>query len=384
MTQEILKLVEGLHTSALMTVLAVTGAGSRAITWLLGVPGASRTVLEALAPYSEQSLAEFIGGKPDQSVSAQTALAMARAAYRRAVQIRDDGVPVVGIGCTAAITTDRPRRGVHQCYVAAWSSRNVTAYSLELTKDGRDRLTEETIVSKLVLNALAESTGLDTTVVLDLGVRDKFERSQTRYDDAIEALTARHVESVTIKLDREMVADARVSGGILAGSFNPLHKGHEKLAIVASEILRSDVTFELSVSNVDKPDLEEQEIRRRVAYLVGIRPIVITRAKVFHEKARLFPGCTFVIGSDTATRLIDKRYYCGNEAGMLGSLVEIREQGCHVLVAGRTVAGRFQTLDDLAIPSGFEDMITSIPESSFRHDISSTQLRRESEEARRV
>lgn len=383
MDSETRTLIERLHTSTLMAVLAVTGAGSQAVSWLLGVPGASRTVLEALAPYSSESLAEFIGSKPGQSVDAQTALDMARAAYRRAVHLRADDVPVVGIGCTAAISTDRPRHGAHRCHVAAWDSHGATSYSLELVKGTRDRRSEESIVSKLVLNALAESAGLDAAMTLDLGDRENVERTQTRYDDPIEALMARHVESATIMLDGEMVADARVRGGILSGSFNPLHTGHEELATVASEMLQSTMTFELSIANVDKPDLAEQEVRRRVSHLVGIRPVAVTWAKVFHEKARLLPGCTFVIGSDTAARLIDPRYYGGDMAGMLRSLDEIREHGCNFLVAGRAVAGRFQTLDDMSIPSGFEDMMTSIPESKFRYDISSTQLREEDQEARR-
>ena len=42
---------------------------------------------------------------------------------------------MVGVGCTAAIATDRPKRGAHRCHVAAWSQRGVTTYSLETVKD---------------------------------------------------------------------------------------------------------------------------------------------------------------------------------------------------------------------------------------------------------
>ena len=70
-----------------MVVLVVTGGGVQALADLLTVPGASRTVLEALVPYSEQSLAEFLGALPVRSVSVETATALARIAYQRAIQL---------------------------------------------------------------------------------------------------------------------------------------------------------------------------------------------------------------------------------------------------------------------------------------------------------
>ncbi len=40
-------------------------------------------------------------------------------------------------------------------------------------------------------------------------------------------------------------------------AFHPLHDGHRKMAQVAADILNTDVEFELSVRNVDKPALTE-------------------------------------------------------------------------------------------------------------------------------
>ena len=76
-----------IHASAHRTVLVVTGGGTQAIADLLAVPGASRTVLEAVVPYSEAALTEFLGASPRQAVSVETAAALARAAYKRAVVI---------------------------------------------------------------------------------------------------------------------------------------------------------------------------------------------------------------------------------------------------------------------------------------------------------
>ena len=42
-----------------MAVLVVTGGGAQALADLFAVPGASRTVLEALVPYGDRSMREF-------------------------------------------------------------------------------------------------------------------------------------------------------------------------------------------------------------------------------------------------------------------------------------------------------------------------------------
>ena len=191
----------------------------------------------------------------------------------------------------------------------------------------------------------------------------------------MKALMAGHVSSVTVHSDGTMAADEPVRGGMLSGSFNPLHEGHDRLASAASEMLGEDVTFELSITNVDKPPLEEAEIRKRVAQFAGKRPVVVTRALVFYQTAVLFPGCAFVIGWDTLTRLVDPRYYDGKLSRMMAALEDMRKQGCRFLVAGRVDGGTFHTLDEVAIPDGLEDLFTPIPESVFRFDLSSTTLR---------
>ena len=375
MAAETQRLIERLHASETMAVVAVAGAGSKAVSWLLASPGASRTVLEVLVPYVPKSLAEFLGYEPEQSVSVQTSMDMARRAYRRAVRLREVGVPVVGVACTAAIATDRPKRGKHRCHVAAWSETGAASYSLQLVKGLRDRAGEETVVSNLILRALAEESHADFDLPMHLDDRERVQVRSVRYEDLISSLLAGHVDTVVIDTNGSMVADEAVRGGVLPGSFDPLHQGHRRLADVASDMLKSQVTFELSVTNVDKPPLEEPEVRKRVAQFAGKWPVVISQATVFSEKARMFPGCTLIIGWDTAVRLVDARYYGGEEFEAVRALDEIRDQGCRFLVAGRVDGGVFRTLENVPVPRGFEDMFTPIPESAFRHDLTSTELR---------
>ena len=50
-------LITQIHATPVMAMVVITGGGTQAIADLLAVPGASRTVLEALIPYSDASLA---------------------------------------------------------------------------------------------------------------------------------------------------------------------------------------------------------------------------------------------------------------------------------------------------------------------------------------
>jgi hypothetical protein len=102
---------------------------------------------------------------------------------------------------------------------------------------------------------------------------------------------------------------------------------------------------------------------------------VLTREPLFVGKAALFPGCVFAIGSDTAERLVDPRYY-GGVAGRDAALESIRANGCRFLVAGRVEDGAFRTLADIAIPNSFRDLFVELPERAFRLDLSSTEIRR--------
>jgi hypothetical protein len=159
------RLIERIHATPPMAVLAITGAGSQALAWLLAVPGASRTLIEATVPYAESSMVALLGAAPQEFVSAETALAMARAAHRRAEALSEGGegdVPLIGLGCTATIATDRTKRGEHRCAIATVGEGGDRSYSLTLAKGSRDRAGEEEVVSRLVLHALAIASGVDS------------------------------------------------------------------------------------------------------------------------------------------------------------------------------------------------------------------------------
>lgn len=162
---------------------------------------------------------------------------------------------------------------------------------------------------------------------------------------------------------------------LLPGSFNPLHAGHRGMAAAAGRRLGMSPGFELSIVNVDKPPLAEEEIRRRLEQFVEVGPVWLTRAPTFREKSRLFPGCCFAVGADTALRIVEARYYGGDADRLAAALDEIRDRQCRFLVIGRMVQERYLCLRDLPIPERHRALFEELPEEEFRLDISSTALR---------
>jgi hypothetical protein len=152
--------VAAIHGADLQIVLAVTGGGAAAITDLLGVPGASRTVLEVTVPYATSSLAEMVGGDPDQATSVATARAMAIACRGRAATLAEPDTRIGGVGCTAALVTDRPKRGEHRAHVAVATDGSIASWSLTLDKGARDRSGEDRVVADMVLRAIATASGV--------------------------------------------------------------------------------------------------------------------------------------------------------------------------------------------------------------------------------
>lgn len=366
-----------IHDSPADGVISVAGAGSLGIAWLFSVPGASRTVLEVIMPYGTKSMIDFLGYEPTQYVSVDTAIDMARRSYRRALEIKETDTPKIGLGCTATIATDRPKRGQHRCCIATWNESGRVSYDLLFEKGFRDRAGEEEIVSALLLQALADVCGLNPEITLGSESGLELDVRRQKHEHPILRLLSGDVNNVNVDPSGQTEIDVSPGNLLLPGSFRPFHQGHRMLADVASEMVGHEIAYELSVSNVDKPDLGMDEICQRISQFRSIGTLVLTIADTFYKKAALFPGTIFVVGWDTAVRIVESKYYHGGHVDMLQSLAFIWSGGCSFLVAGRISNGMFKTLQDIDIPQGFEPMFSAIPESKFRQDISSTNLRQD-------
>lgn len=374
--QEIIALVEKLHQSSCRAGIVATGGAVQAISWLLTVPGGSRWINEAVVPYSAHALEAYLGRVPEHYCDETTAEHMARRARDRAAWIELDHDLVLGIGATASLATDRPKRGEHRCHAATWDGTTLRVHSLFLEKGKRSRLEEDALCSRMLLNLIAESVGLPDRVPLGLGPGDRFTERHETAPGALWRLLHGVTRRITQVPGGLLQEGAPVPGAVLPGSFNPLHEGHLALAKVASDVLGTRVHFELSVTNVDKPRLNVAEILKRARQFEWSNYLELTDAPLFVQKAEIFPGCTFVVGADTAERILAPRYYAEGELGMLHALQQIATRRCRFLVAARRREdGTICTVKDLRIPELYRPLFQEIPMEQFLFDISSTAIR---------
>ena len=377
MDEEVNRLVAAIHRTSCSCVLAMTGGGATAAGWLLAEPGASRTILDIQIPYSQDSLSQFLGRTPASFCDATTSTDMAEAAWSRAMLGRSGG-RCVGIGCTASLATTRPKRGEHRLFASAAVEGVLRTQSLQFVKGARSRAEEDEVVACVILNLLAEAAGVNERLAPRLRSEEVLTQGLRESSTPLVPFLRRDVGSLCVEADGRMRQDAAAPRLVLPGSFNPLHEGHCALAGLAASRFASPAVFELSVANVDKPALELAEIRRRLEQFHGRFTVWLTHAPTFVEKARLFPGCTFVVGLDTATRIMEPKYYEGGSTGLERATGELHNAGCHFLVAARANRdGELIGLEDIEVPASCSGLFEAIPKQQFSMAISSTKLRQQ-------
>ncbi len=364
------QLVQQVHDSPTQLVMAITGGGSRAVADLLEVPGGSRTLLEAIIPYSAPAMVELLGGMPDEFCSAAAARAMAMAAFRRALRCAPADAAVAGVSCTASLATDRPKRGPHRAHLAMQTVTTTAAWRLVLHKDRRSRAEEERLVGRLLLNVIAESCNVSERLKLELLEGENVEASRVDAPREWQDLLLGRSETVRI------TAQEGHPPLVMPGAFNPLHAGHRRMLEVAQEITGHPPALELSIINVDKPPLDYVEIQRRLAQFPAEQPVYLTRAATFEEKSRLFPTATFIVGVDTLRRVVSPQYYGGDERACRLATERIAARGCRFLVFGRDLGVGFVRLADLDLPQEVQSLCREVPPHVFREDVSSTELRK--------
>lgn len=371
-----LALIQRIHAAGTKFVVATTGGGSGAISALFEVPGASRSMIEAVVPYAAESLTAWLGGKPEHFCDDRTARAMAMAAFQKAVgYLGSETAPLAGIGCTASLASDRPKKGPHRIHVALQTAAMTMVGSVELVKGKRSRQQEEELATTLVLNFVAQAAGLDDRLALDLGVDEQLVLADAVAPPDWQKLLMGQVETAPCGQKIETAADADHRRAIFPGAFNPRHTGHLRMAAIAQERLGVPVEFEISVLNVDKPPLDYIEMCRRAGQFGPDETLWFTRAQTFKRKADLFPGATFVVGADTIVRIAQAKYYGGTPEAYQQAIAHLAAQDCRFLVFGRSSQAGFQSLADLDLPPKLRAICDEIPSEAFREDVSSTALR---------
>jgi hypothetical protein len=374
-------------------VIYLAGGGSEVLPMLLARGGGSATLLAARIPYASEDFRATMGCDPGRLVDARAARGLAMAAFRHTLTIRGDLPPdqVFGLGSTAKLSRGEGEREgrSHEIHAAVQTASRTSCRSVTLPS-GVDRTWEERINALLLLNLLAEAKGIAGRVPLEHDGRVLSEGSMAT--QAADSTACGDPGLADLLIGRRGWVGLEFPAGsgptseqiprlLIPGSFRPLHEGHLAMAGAASELTGLDCGFEISLFHPEKLPLDFIAIRSRLGgFARRDCRVYLTNAPTYVEKARLFPGCTFVVGYDTALRIVDPRFYGGPPARD-AMLDELERLGTRFLVFGRVdSSGEFRdfSADQFEHPvAGFLSRVASpVPGHVFRLDISSTEVRR--------
>jgi hypothetical protein len=371
-------LARAIHDSGHKIVLAVTGGGIGAIHDLLTTPGASRSILEAIVPYGSEALSNFLGGRPDQFCSSATSRAMAMAAFERAKHLsspRDDGVRLLGASCTASLASDHPKQGDHRVHAAIQSPSMTKSASIRLVKGRRSRNQEDEVASALLMN-LIHSHVANSKLNWTPGFADEpIEGNGIEAPDGWQKLLNGDCAWASGNGERsgEKLVGDKQPIAIYSGAFHPRHPGHEQIARIGADRY-GRIVHEISIRNVEKPPLDFLEMASRAPQFQPGEELVFSSAPTFVQKARIFPGCAFLVGLDTIRRIALPNYY-GGEQARDEAIAELKRLGCRFVVFGRLLDGQFQEFAPSEVAPSLVELCDVVSEREFRVDVSSTAIR---------
>lgn len=373
--------------------IACTGAGAGIANLIWQVPGASRLLVAYDYPYHRGVFNLLVGR--DWAASGQSycspaaAAALAQASYLKVQQaLFETGGPpmqsLIGVGLTAAAATARHLRGGTRFHAAVRTAAGTALVSATMDQETVGRVDGGAICDLTVLNLILQAAGLEQIATpdapcLEAAPSDCLDpvsgtwRPQPWQPD----LTGLAAAPVLIGLDgRATPAGDKLDRErhiIYPGSFNPVHFAHDANAAAIRQLTGKEPVFEISANNADKAAVDDGELARRASQMAGRWPVILARdLPRFVDKVRRYNGCSFLVGADTALRVLDPRFYPAGADGVRETLQTFAAHGAKFYVSPRLVDGQLVTCDRLPVADEFRGLFIPV---SGRWDVSSTQLR---------
>ena len=367
--------IELIRDSGARVYVACTGAGAGLQGLLWRLPGSSSFLVGASFPYAADATDEFLGFRPEKYCSPETALDLATEAFLRA----GAGPKAIGIGLTASVASHTAHRGDHRVHIAWLTARGAGAHDLVLEKGaGLERRTLDGEIADVAgLNAILDALGLEmASLWCGLRPSGRTTRSARRSEQAGATYVvsergalarARFFRRPWFRADGTRAAAPETLKAGFPGTFDPPHEGHAGMAGAFEDATGRAPTFWVTADPPHKGPATLGELLGRARALRS-RDVLFTEGDpLYLDKARKYPGCSFVIGADALARLLDPKW--GVDTAPL--IAELRALGTRFYVAGRVANGDLLSLAD--IPDAPLDLCTPLP---GRWDVSSSELRR--------
>jgi len=378
-----------LKDSGALVYVATTGAGAGVNKMIWLEPGISSALVGFNFPYHPRLTDEFVGRSIEHDgysyCSLQTALAMAHASYFKAQRVaaleNKLDKPIVGVGLTAAVATNRTLRGGTRVYAAVRHDHGISSFHATLDQGRLGREADGDVCDLIALNmaldgacipmahfaSFPEELGLQShrffgkqMAVVDCA--DSVYIETTPFHDVYLGMDGRPCELSVIDFSKTV---------IFPGSFRSFHFGHDAVANTVMKSTGRKVVFEITRDNVYKTATIDDLIARARQFVGRWSVILREGAGRFVDKAALYPGAHFVCGFDVAEKILEPEYY-PEEGGLLGALARLRDSGTVFYVMDRADgSGAIKSRNDLLIPAGFERLFERL---SDHWEISSTAI----------
>ena len=124
---------------------------------------------------------------------------MARRARERARALDPEAIATVGLGATASLASDRPKKGDHRCHIAVATGDGIEVTSIVLDKGRRDRAAEEDVVARAIVIVLARACGVETPATgACSGSGDRLVEGHRPAPDPLAPLLAGSIDRLTV------------------------------------------------------------------------------------------------------------------------------------------------------------------------------------------